>query len=119
MTVVVCGGREWTDKVTIEERLRQLPEDTTLIHGDCRGADRIAGEIGKRLGHRVVAVPAQWDIYGRGAGHIRNAAMVGMNPDLVIAFHEDIEQSKGTRDMVRRSRKAGIPVEIVNETKTK
>jgi hypothetical protein len=33
-------------------------------------------------------------------------------PDLVLAFHENIDESKGTRDMVHRARGAGVKVVI-------
>ena len=31
-------------------------------------------------------------------------------PDLVVYFHDDIENSKGTKDMITRAEKANIPV---------
>ena len=34
-------------------------------------------------------------------------------PDLVTAFHPDFRESRGTADMVRRARKAGVMVEVV------
>jgi hypothetical protein len=34
-------------------------------------------------------------------------------PDLVLAFHNDIEHSKGTADMVRRAARAGVRVEVI------
>ena len=53
--------------------------------------------------------------YGRGAGPRRNRQMLDENPDisLVLAFHEDLGRSKGTRDMVRRSEKKGIRTKII------
>ena len=47
----------------------------------------------------------------RAAGPIRNQRMlVEGKPDLVIAFHDDLESSRGTKDMIKRSLKAGIRV---------
>ena len=31
-------------------------------------------------------------------------------PDTVVYFHDNIERSKGTKDMVSRAKKAGLPV---------
>ena len=39
--------------------------------------------------------------------------MLELKPDLVVAFHSDLERSKGTADMVRRARKEGIEVILV------
>ena len=36
-------------------------------------------------------------------------------PDLVIAFHNDLPKSKGTKDMVKRAQKADVPVLLYNE----
>lgn len=49
----------------------------------------------------------------RQAGPIRNEQMLQEGqPDKVLAFHENLAQSRGTADMVRRAAKAGVPVEI-------
>jgi hypothetical protein len=112
MKVLVCGSREWTDEDLVLRRLAELPHGTTVIHGDCRGADRMAGGAAKMFKLEVVAVPADWSL-GRSAGPIRNRKMLDMKPDLVIAFHDDVENSKGTKDCVGEARKRGIPVEVV------
>jgi hypothetical protein len=79
-----------------------------IIHGAAKGADTIAGNIANKLGFQVVSVPAEWEKYGRAAGPIRNKIMLNMEPDLVLAFHSDIENSKGTKNMVEIARKKGV-----------
>ena len=122
--------RQWTDK-------HGLP--LVLIEGCAQGADSLAGhdwapqQVLGDLHSAAITVehyPARWeehDSYGqtcwcstearfssprcRGAGPIRNQAMLTLGkPEAVIAFHRDLAHSKGTRDMVTRARKAGIPV---------
>jgi hypothetical protein len=110
--VLVCGSRDWPYRGLIRRVLEQSGA-TEIIHGDCRGADRIAGEIAKGMGLKVIAVPACWHLHGKAAGPIRNQEMLGLHPEKVIAFHNDIENSRGTKDMVARARAAGIPVSIV------
>jgi hypothetical protein len=62
---------------------------------------------------KVLAFPAQWDTYGRAAGPIRNRQMLNEGrPDEVIAFHEHIDESKGTANMVKIAKAAGIPTTI-------
>lgn len=48
---------------------------------------------------------------------IRNQKMLDDNPDIdiVIAFHSDLENSRGTKDMVNRARKKGIKVCIFTQ----
>jgi beta-phosphoglucomutase-like phosphatase (HAD superfamily) len=62
----------------------------------------------------VAEIKALWSTRRKGAGPQRNAAMLALEPDEVIAFHEDIAASRGTADMVRRARKAGIKVRVVS-----
>jgi hypothetical protein len=94
-----------------------LSKDTKIIEGDCRGADKISGFLARKHGLEVIPVPAKWNVYGLAAGPIRNQEMLDKyKPNLVVAFHNDIEHSKGTRDMVNRAIKAGIEVKIIKES---
>jgi hypothetical protein len=112
-TVLVTGDRNWDDTETVLQRLLELPNDTVLVHGDARGLDRIAGEIVKHLGFTVYSEPANWSKYGRSAGPIRNRIMYDVyQPTLVLAFHSDIANSRGTRDMVRYVLKTDTPIEL-------
>lgn len=114
MRVLVCGDRHWDQPMVILERLGKLPPDTVVIHGACRGADRFAGEVADALGFEVEEYPAEWDLYGRAAGPIRNRQMLEEGkPDLVLAFHADIGHSRGTKDMVAVAVKAEVPVEVI------
>lgn len=108
---LICGGRNFYEPEMFNAAmsdlmmLRGCPD--CVVHGAALGADRLADEWGKRLALDVVAVPAAWDIHGRGAGPIRNQRMIDEHhPHLVVAF----PGGKGTADMVRRARAAGIDV---------
>ena len=113
MKVLVCGDRNWTWRALMEEHMGKLPKGTTIVHGGARGADTLAGEIGRGLGFEVIVVSAQWEAFGRAAGPIRNREMLNLNPDKVLAFHDDLEKSKGTKDCVTEARRRGIPVEVI------
>src|SRR5690606_30354012 len=67
--------------------------------------------LARELGWHVVAYPADWRRHGRAAGPIRNQEMADAGADLCIAF----PGGRGTADMVRRARAAGIPVRSVPE----
>src|SRR5438132_3829810 len=104
MRVLVCGHRYWSKARVIKERVARLPAGTTVIHGASRGADTIAGKVAAELGFAVEAFPAEWSTQGKAAGPIRNRKMLDTSPDLVIAFHENLERSKGTKDCVDEAR---------------
>ena len=109
MRVIVCGGRAYADKEAITAELSMLPPGTVVVHGGAQGADAIAGEVAKALGLVVEAHPADWRRWGRGAGPRRNAEMLSLGADLVLAF----PGGSGTADMVRKTRAAEVPVRIV------
>lgn len=114
MKVLVCGDRLWSDRETIEARLRLLPADAVVIEGEARGADSIARDIAIALGFRVMRFPADWALHGRAAGPIRNRKMLDEGPALVLAFHPDLASSRGTADTVREAKRRGIPVEVIS-----
>jgi len=116
MRVLVCGSREWANGEAMLRRLQTLEahDKVVIIEGEARGADLMAKGIAKYFGWEVLPFPADWDKYHRAAGPIRNQQMlVEGRPDLVLAFHADLEHSKGTKDMVDRARRAGVPVEVI------
>jgi len=88
---------------------------TEVIEGGATGADAIAGEEALKLHFSVQHFPAQWEKYGRAAGPIRNTRMLEQRPRLVVAFHSDIANSRGTKNMVEQSEKAGLEVVVVEK----
>ena len=106
-TVLICGGRDYTDKARMREILKSysMPVEFRIIHGGARGADTLAAELAVELGIPAKAYPADWRKHGKAAGPIRNQLMLDDGkPDIVMAF----PGGKGTADMLRRANHAGI-----------
>jgi YspA, cpYpsA-related SLOG family len=122
LRLLVCGSRTWTDAALVAEAVEQTVAEhgqgragVVLIEGDARGADRLAGTLAKARGWELEVYPADWQRHGRSAGMRRNARMLREGrPERVIAFTDDLTCSRGTADMVRRARGAGIPVLVVS-----
>lgn len=120
MKILVTGDREWTDWATILYEFSLIDSiyesQVILVHGNARGADRIAGRIGAKVfDWGVIAVPADWATYGKAAGPVRNQMMLDQNPDIsyILAFHDDLwKRSKGTKDMVLRGLAKEIPTHV-------
>lgn len=120
LRVLICGSRWWKDVLTtkefrIETYVKALPPGSVIIHGDAPGADHVAKRMAIKYGHTETGSQfhANWSKYGDAAGPIRNQQMLDEGrPDKVAAFHKDIANSKGTKDMIARARKGGIPVEV-------
>lgn len=110
MKVLVCGGREFKDADFIFAELDRLHEQfhfVTIIEGDARGVDRIAGDWARARGVELVEYPADWANEGRHAALIRNERMLREEkPDLVIAF----PGRQGTSHTCWHAEKLGIRV---------
>lgn len=106
MKVLVCGGRNYLDLKRVFEVLDGL-RPKHVIHGGASGADRCANDWAIVRGVRRSIYPADWVRLGKAAGPLRNQLMLDKEkPDLVIAF----PGGRGTADMVRRAREAGVKV---------
>ena len=116
-SVLICGDRNWADSQAIRAWLSKLQDwgYDTVIEGEARGADTIARDEAKRIGFIVKPYHAKWDTYGRAAGHIRNTEMLKQKPSMVVAFHNSIETSKGTKNCIEQARKLGIICIVVKE----
>jgi hypothetical protein len=109
--IVICGDRNWSDFTLIEQVIRQYPKTTEIVEGDCKGADKIAGCVGRKLGYIVTAVSANWSL-GLKAGFLRNLYMLNLCPSEILAFHDNIGKSKGTKMMVNIALQRGMPVTV-------
>jgi hypothetical protein len=114
MKVLVTGGRTFRDRAWLFaglDLLNSMSTITEIIEGGAPGADTLAANwaIWKkdRTGlPKLTAVPAQWDLHGKGAGFIRNGEMAKMRPDVVLAC----PGGNGTDHMVRTAQAHGLKV---------
>lgn len=108
--VLVCGGRHYADSERVFAVLNNYDADhsfTLLIQGGSTGADDAAARWASIGGTPIRTFRAAWRKHGNAAGPIRNQRMLDEGkPDLVIAF----PGGRGTADMVRRARAAGVEV---------
>lgn len=139
--MLVTGSRAWVDRQVLGDALLDCWHDAmqlgadgiTVVHGDAPGADSFADlwAIGHRgLGVLREPVPADWSAcaaecrpghrrlrrdgsgYCPTAGHRRNQLMVDRGAAVCLAF--PLGASTGTRDCMRRAKRAGIPVRPVS-----
>ena len=116
LRILVCGSRTWQDRGLIRRVLSALPKRAEVVHGGCRGADVLAGEVAEELGLQVRSMPADWHRYGRSAGPIRNQAMLDLKPTLVLAFATNLAESRGTKNTVDAALARKIPVFVYDGT---
>lgn len=57
--ILITGARDWTDAVAIKNVLEPYKNKRVLlIHGDCRGVDKLTGNAAKDLGFSLSVKPA-------------------------------------------------------------
>ncbi len=109
--VLVCGGRDYleTEHVyTVLDQIHHASPISELIQGGAMGADSLARAWARDRKVDSTTVEADWIKHGKAAGPIRNQYMLdGYKPDMVVAF----PGGRGTADMTRRAKAAGIRVE--------
>lgn len=101
-TIAIIGSRDYSYPERVVAYVNSLPDDTVVISGGARGVDRIAAQAARARGLEVIEIPAQWVIYGRGAGMIRNREVVN-RADTIVAFWDG--KSPGTRHAIAYAHK--------------
>lgn len=107
--LLVCGGRDYSDRNKAFSKLDYIHcqrNISVIIEGGAQGADSLARAWARSRGVICATVNAVWDKRGRGAGPQRNAAMLSLNPDGVLAF----PGGRGTANMVQQAKDAGVKV---------
>lgn len=138
MKVLVTGDRDWTDPNLVWNVLNGYWEPQSafvVIEGGATGADAAAERWAQLQGrdHPLVVhepYPAHWkhlpscppdckEVVGKPAGILRNRKMLKVGqPDVVLAFHDHLEVSKGTKDMMNIADAAAVPVILVQHYRT-
>jgi hypothetical protein len=123
MRLLVTGGRDYRNALIIFSTLDKLHKWyglTAIIHGAAnierdhhlnRSADLLAGLWARVHDVEEIACPANWKMFGKAAGPMRNGKMIKMEPDAVLQFPGGV----GTADCVRQALAAGLEVIEVEE----
>ncbi len=115
--VIVCGGRDFRDKElcfkTLEQVLAEY-DSVEIVSGHARGADTYGEEYAKAHDIKVSIFKPDWNLYGKGAGPVRNRQMLKYALEeqaVIVAFWDGA--SKGTKNMIEQAKEAGATVHTV------
>jgi hypothetical protein len=117
--ILVCGSRDWDDEDIVHRILDSYitEENLTIIDGMAKGTDTFGYNWANEHADYDVKserYPADWETYGKRAGYLRNVQMLEEGkPDLVLAFTDDLVESRGTSMMVQLATDAGVPVYVI------
>ena len=119
LRVIICGGRDFDDYNLLVKSCNEILSNdfarVEVVSGFAKGADMLGIRYALENNLKHTAIPADWDAYGKRAGFIRNVQMenyILREDPMVIAFWDG--KSKGTKDMIEKSKGAGIPVHVIS-----
>ena len=128
LRVIVAGGREFNDyellsnsltkyfSEKVAENIIDSPSQVEFVSGTARGADSLGEKYAYAFGYKVKRFPANWDLYGKRAGYIRNEQMAKYSVadekhGVLFAFWDG--ESRGTKHMIDLANKHGLEVHVV------
>lgn len=117
--VIIAGGRDFEDYEYMCEKLNDLFYNSTyfkmgdvkIISGMAKGADTLAIRYADEHKLTKILFPANWKLYPRTAGFLRNEDMLSIATHL-IAFWDG--KSSGTKHMIDIAQAKDIPVWVFN-----
>lgn len=111
MKIAIIGSRDFNNYGLLTETLEQLKSNITqVISGAARGADSLGEQWAKENQIDTLIFPANWSLYGKRAGFIRNEDII-KNCDFCIAFWDG--KSKGTAHSISLCKKLNKLYEVV------
>lgn len=112
LKVIVAGGREFDDYdrlCTVLDNMLPADEELEIVSGGAKGADRLGEEFAHTRHISLKIIRANWDKYGKQAGHFRNEVMAEY-ADMLVAFWDG--KSPNTSHMINEARKHGVKVHV-------
>ena len=113
MKVIIAGSRSVTDYGYVEDAMREAGKlgivPTQILSGHAKGVDHLGERWADEHKIPCSTYPADWRLYGRAAGPIRNIQMVE-EADALVAIHDG--KSKGTAHVVGYAMKQGLKVYV-------
>ena len=117
--IIIAGSRDFNNYTLLEEELLSflLPivdKDIVIISGGARGADRLGEIFADHHNYKKKIFPANWDLYGKKAGYLRNIEMADYALEkngMLFAFWDGL--SKGTKHMIDIAKKRGLETRVV------
>lgn len=116
MKTIIAGSRTASiqDVIKALELCPFTEKITEVVSGCARGADSYGELIAEENSTPIKRFPADWNKFGRGAGHIRNQQMAEY-ADALIAVWDG--ESTGTRDMIDRATKNKLEIYVYTTKK--
>lgn len=112
MIFIIAGSRYITDYDLLLHAIKTHNLDITgVISGCARGVDTLGERYAQEMHLPVAKFPAEWDLYGKSAGAIRNGIMAQAAKDLggalLLVWNG---YTKGSANMKRQASDLGLKI---------
>lgn len=111
MKVIIAGSRLFipnhNDVLILDEYKNSITE---VVSGCAKGGDAFGESWASWNKIPIKQFPADWDLYGKSAGIIRNNEMA-LYADGLIAF--TLNNSKGTSNMIKQAKEHNLWIRVV------
>ena len=108
MKVIIAGSRDISRFRLISDAVKESGfKITEVISGAAREVDKTGEEWAAINKIPVRSFPAQWEIHGKAAGHIRNKDMA-LEADALILVWDG--KSRGSASMLKIAKKLGLRI---------
>lgn len=108
MKTIISGSRNITDFSIVKDSIEKSGfKISTVISGTARGVDSLGERYALENNIELMLFPADWDRYGKAAGHIRNKQMAEVADALIVIILDD---SRGSTDMLETARKKNLQI---------
>lgn len=110
MRTIIAGSRTITSYQTVCECIKDSGFTITeVVSGAARGVDKLGEMWAKENKVAIKQFPADWDKFGRKAGHIRNEEMAQYATCLIAIWDGE---SPGTGSMIHYAIKYGLKMSV-------
>lgn len=107
MRVIIAGSRSMWRQAEVDAAIAESGFDiSAVVCGMAPGVDTLGGRWAIRNGIPVVQMPANWDLYGKAAGPIRNAEMLKVADAVIVVWDG---KSRGSAHMLMIAKASGKP----------
>lgn len=114
--VIIAGSRDFIDYELLKTKVDKILSNKfgthviSIVSGTARGADKLGERYAEEKGFTTIKMPADWEKYGKKAGHLRNQEMLNI-ADAVIVFWDGT--SNGTKNMISITKKSQKPIRVI------
>ena len=108
MKTIIAGSRTINSPEIVAEAIIESGFDITeVVSGTARGVDSVGEQIARDFGIPVSRFPADWYVFGKIAGVMRNKEMAKYADAAIVVWDGS---SKGSANMIAEAKKAGLKV---------